>query len=141
MLNLIPKILPSGMVKHLMDMGHGDEIVIGDGNFPAYSLGVQVVPINGRGSAEVLEAILRLMPLDLYAKAPYALMAKIQGDTIVPELWDTFRSVLRAHGYAAEPEMLEREAFYTRSRKAFCIAATSEAKQYGNIILTKGIVK
>ncbi len=141
MLNLIPKILPSELVKHLLDMGHGDEIVIGDGNFPACALGVPVVPLNGHGAAEVLDAVLQLMPLDTYVEAPYALMEKVKGDTVEPELWDAFREILTAHGYAMEPETIERYAFYERCRKVFCVASTSELKQYGNIILKKGIVK
>jgi L-fucose mutarotase len=140
MLNKIPKILSADLVRHMMHMGHGDELIIGDGNFPAESLGVPVVHLDGHGVCEVLDAILELMPLDSYVPIPVAVMEVVPGDTIVPHIWDEFREILKKHGYIVEPEQIERFAFYERSRKAFCIVATSEPAQYANIILKKGIV-
>jgi len=141
MLNKIPKILSAELVKLMMLMGHGDEIVIGDGNFPAEAMGLPVVHLDGHGVPEVLDAILELMPLDAYVPVPVALMEVIPGDTIVPVIWDEFRAILKKHGCEIEPEQVERYAFYERSKKAFCVVATSEAAQYANIILKKGIVK
>ena len=141
MLNKIPKILSAELVKLMMLMGHGDEIVIGDGNFPAEAMGLPVVHLDGHGVPEVLDAILELMPLDAYVPVPVALMEVIPGDTIVPVIWEEFRAILKKHGCEIEPEQVERYAFYERSKKAFCVVATSEAAQYANIILKKGIVK
>lgn len=141
MLNKIPKILSAELVKLMMLMGHGDEIVIGDGNFPAEAMGLPVVHLDGHGVPEVLDAILELMPLDAYVPVPVALMEVIPGDTIVPVIWDEFRAILKKHGCEIEPEKVERYAFYERSKKAFCVVGTSEAAQYANIILKKGIVK
>ncbi len=141
MLNGIPKILPSELVKMLMDMGHGDELVIGDGNFPASSQGVPVIHLDGHGVPEALDAILELLPLDAYVEHPVVLMDVIPGDPIVPVIWEEFADILRRHGCTAEPEKIDRFAFYERSRRSFCILAASEAAQYANIILKKGIVK
>ena len=141
MLNKIPKILSSELLKLMMDMGHGDELVIGDGNFPAVAMGVPVVHLDGHGVPEVLEAILELFPLDPYVPQPVALMDVVPGDTIVPVIWDTYKKILKDSGDTTEPEMMERYAFYERAKKAFCIVATSEPAQYANIILKKGIVK
>ena len=141
MLNKIPKILSAELVKLMILMGHGDEIVIGDGNFPAEAMGLPVVHLDGHGVPEVLDAILELMPLDAYVPVPVALMEVIPGDTIVPVIWEEFRAILKKHGCEIEPEQVERYAFYERSKKAFCVVATSEAAQYANIILKKGIVK
>ena len=141
MLNHIPKLLSSELVKHLMDMGHGDEIVIADGNYPASSMGVPVVHLDGHNVPEVLDAILELMPLDAYVDSPWALMEVIPGDSIVPVVWEAYRKILRSRGCEAEPQMVERYAFYERGRRAFCVAATSEQRQYANVILKKGIVK
>jgi L-fucose mutarotase len=124
----------------MMDMGHGDELVIGDGNFPVASLGIPVVYLNGHGVPEVLDAILELMPLDRYVQTPWTLMEVIKGDTIIPEDWEKYTSIIQAHGCSMPPETLERCNFYSRSKQAFCVVATSEIKQYANIILTKGIV-
>ena len=141
MLNGIPKILSSDLLKLLMDMGHGDELVIGDGNFPAAAMGIPVVHLDGHGVPEVLEAILKFFPLDAYVSKPVALMDVIPGDTIVPTIWEKYRETLEAFGYESDMERMERYAFYHRARCAFCVIATSEPAQYANIILKKGIVK
>ncbi|NLG24911.1 MAG: fucose isomerase [Clostridiales bacterium] len=141
MLNGIPHLLPPDLVKRMMEMGHGDEIVLGDGNFPAHSLGVPVVRMDGHGVAAVLRAVLALMPLDTYVDRPAALMQVVPGDDIVPAIWDDYRAILRERGLAFEPEQLERYAFYERARRACCVVATSEPRQYANILLKKGIVK
>lgn len=141
MLNGIPKILPAELIKLMMDMGHGDELVIGDSNFPAAAMGVPVVHLDGHGVPEVLKAVLQLFPLDAYVERPAALMEVIPGDPIVPAIWEEYREILRNAGCDTEPEKVERFAFYERARRAFCVAATSEPAQYANVILKKGIVK
>lgn len=141
MLNGIPKILSSELFKLMMDMGHGDELVIGDGNFPASSMDVPVVHLDGHGVPEILEAILKFFPLDAYVPQPVALMDVIPGDTIKPVIWEEYREILKRAGCNVEPEKMERYAFYDRARKSFCVVATSEAAQYANVILKKGIVK
>lgn len=141
MLNKIPKILSSNLLKLMMDMGHGDELIIGDGNFPASAMGIPVVHLDGHGVPEVLDAILELMPLDSYVSQPTALMEVIAGDSYTPVIWDTYKEIFEKHGHVAEPKKIERYAFYERAKKAFCVVATSEVSQYANVILKKGIVK
>lgn len=141
MLNHIPKILPPDLVKIMMEMGHGDELILGDGNFPAASMGLPVVRLDGHGVPEVLDAILELMPLDTYVDAPVGLMQVVPGDTIVPIIWETYREILSKHGFAGQIEEIERYAFYDRAKTAFAVVATSEPQQYANILLKKGIVK
>lgn len=141
MLNKIPKILPPELVKIMMQMGHGDELVIGDGNYPCDSMGTRVVRLDGHQVPEVLDAILELFPLDPYVPQPTALMQVVPGDPIVPTVWDTYGEILKKHGHEIPSEMVERFAFYERAKHAFVCVATSEPRQYANIILKKGIVK
>ena len=141
MLNNIPKILSSELVHLMMDMGHGDEIVIADGNYPAEASGLPVVHLDGHGTPEILDAVLELMPLDPYVENPVAIMEVVPGDTVIPTIRDDFREVLNKHGVEKDPELIERFAFYERANKAFCVVASSEVRQYANIILKKGIVK
>lgn len=141
MLNGIPKILSPELVKLMMEMGHGDELILGDGNFPVSSMGIPVVRLDGHGVLEVLDAVLDMMPLDKYVPVPVALMEVVPGDTIIPVIWDSYREILKKHGCETEPEQLERYAFYERTKSGFCVVATSESAQYANIILKKGIVK
>ena len=87
MLKGIPSILSPELLKILMEMGHGDEIVIGDGNFPAASNAQRLVRCDGHAVPELLDAMLQLMPLDTYVDAPVALMETTQGDPR-PVIWD-----------------------------------------------------
>lgn len=143
MLKGIPSILSPELLKVLMEMGHGDEIVIVDGNFPAASTAQRLVRSDGNSSLELLEAILQLLPLDKYVDRPAALMAVVPGDPINPEAtWAGFRGAVKKW----EPdftdfEFVERFAFYERARHSYAIVASSETAQYANIILKKGIVK
>ena len=141
MLKTIPTILSPDLLKILMEMGHGDEIVIADGNFPASSNAQRLVRLDGHGVPEILEATLKLFPLDTYVDKPVSLMAVNTADKLTPAIWDEYRRILRA---SKEPfgefEYVERFAFYERARKAYAIIATGETALYANIILKKGVV-
>lgn len=142
MLKNIPKILSPEMVKTLMEMGHGDEIVIADGNFPAEAIGKRVVRCDGHGVPELLDAIMQLFPLDTYTDKPVMLMEVVPGDPVVPKIWDEYKNIINKY----EPEnckieMIERFAFYERAKTAYAVVATGEEAIYANIILKKGVVK
>lgn len=141
MLKNIPKILSPELLKVLMEMGHGDEIVIGDGNFPAQTYGKRVVRCDGHGVPELLDAIMQLFPLDTYTEKPVMLMEVVKGDPVVPEIWDEYKKIINKY----EPEnckieMIERFAFYERAKTAYAVVATGEEAIYANIILKKGVV-
>ena len=140
MLKNIPSILSPELLKILMEMGHGDEIVISDGNFPAASMAQRLVRLDGHGVPEVLTAILDLMPLDIYVEAPVALMEVVKGDTYVPEIWDTYLSIIEEKEGDKKIENIERFAFYDRAKLAYAVVATGETSLYANIILKKGVV-
>lgn len=142
MLKNIPKILSPELVKILMEMGHGDEIVIADGNFPSETIGQRVVRCDGHGVPELLEAIMKLFPLDTYTDKPVMLMEVVKGDPVVPTIWDEYKEIINKY----EPEnckieMIERFAFYERAKTAYAVVATGEEAIYANIILKKGVVK
>lgn len=144
MLKNIPSIVSPLLIKTLMEMGHGDELIIADGNFPVESMGKNAVIVRADGHSvpDLLDAILQLIPLDQYTEQPVALMKVVDGDDCVPTIWNDFRALLAKH----EPnncdiEMMERFAFYERSQKAYAIIATGESAIYANIMLKKGVVK
>ncbi len=147
MLKNIPKILSPELLKVLMEMGHGDEIVIADGNFPAASVAQAtstkiLVRADGHGVSELLDAILTLFPLDQYVAHPVALMQVVPGDNVKPVIWDKYRDIIKKY----EPtftvfENVDRFAFYERAKKTYAIIATGEPALYANIILKKGVVK
>lgn len=141
MLKGISPILSPDLLKILMEMGHGDEIVIGDGNFPAASIAKRLVRLDGHGVPEILEAILQLMPLDTYVEAPVGLMQVVPGDSVVPEIWEEYRAIVKKHEGERKIEGIERFAFYERAKTAYAVIATGETAIYANIILKKGVVK
>ena len=141
MLKGIPPIISPELMKILMEMGHSDEIILADGNFPAAALAKRIVRCDGQGVPEVLEAVLKVMPLDIYVEKPASLMAVVPGDDIKPTIWDEYAKIIKASGEKfKEFEFVERFAFYERAKDAYAIVATSEAALYANIILKKGVV-
>ncbi|MBN1408976.1 MAG: L-fucose mutarotase [Calditrichaceae bacterium] len=141
MLKNIPDILSPDLLKILMEMGHGDEIVIADGNFPSASIAQRLIRLDGHGIPEILEAILKFFPLDTYVDAPVGLMEVVKGDPYKPIIWDEYRKIILE---SKEPfkdfEYVERFAFYERAKNAYAVIATSESALYANIILKKGVV-
>jgi L-fucose mutarotase len=141
MLKGISSILSPDLLKILMEMGHGDEIVIADGNFPSASVAQRLVRSDGNMVPQLLDALLKFFPLDPYVKLPVALMAVVSGDTYKPTIWDTYRDIIKKHEKFSDFEYVERFAFYERAKKAYAVIATSETALYANIILKKGVVK
>lgn len=141
MLKNVPSILTPELLRIMMEMGHGDEIVIGDGNFPAASNARRLVRLDGHGVCDILDAMLQFFPLDTYVDAPVGLMAVTPGDDIKPVIWDEYRQIIARREGAHKIEMIERFEFYERARGAYAIVATGETALYANIILKKGVVK
>ncbi|MBE6771153.1 MAG: L-fucose mutarotase [Ruminococcaceae bacterium] len=139
MLKNISPIISPELLKILMEMGHGDEIVIGDGNFPAASMAQRLVRLDGHGVDEILAAILKLMPLDTYVEAPVALMDNADPSN-PPPIWDDYKKTIVAEEGDKNIELMERFAFYDRAKKAYAVIATGETAIYANIILKKGVV-
>lgn len=141
MLKGIDPIISPELIKILMEMGHGDELCIGDGNFPAASFAKRLVRLDGHGVSEVLDAILRLYPLDTYVDCPVTLMEIVPGDDVVPVIWDEYERIIRAREGDKKIEHVERFAFYERAKKCYAVVATGESALYANIIIKKGVVK
>lgn len=148
MLKGIPSILSPELLKALSEMGHGDRICVGDGNFPgsatARSGNCTFLRADGHGIPELLDAILQVFPLDAYVSTPVMLMARMDCDRDMElPIWDTYEAIIAKHDDrgAAAIGSYERFEFYEQAQRCYCILQTSEASQYANIILQKGIVK
>lgn len=140
MLNNIPKVISPELLKILCEMGHGDEIVIGDGNFPAASNARNLVRADGIDAPTMLAAILELFPLDQYDDNHFVLMQKCEGDTADVSVWDEYKAILESACDYGKVSFCERFDYYDRARKAYAVVATGEKRQYANIILKKGCV-
>ena len=141
MLKGIPTILSPELLKVLMEMGHGDEITIGDGNYPAASTARKLIRLDGHGVCEILDAMLKFMPLDTYVDEPVFLMEKTPGDDADTSIWNQYRAIVDKHQPDVKIGHIERFAFYDRARQAYAVVATGETALYANIILKKGVVK
>ncbi len=140
MLKGIPSILSPDLLKVIMEMGHGNELVIGDGNFPSAAWSKKLVRLDGHGIPEILDALLKFFPLDTFVAHPAVLM-DAAGTT--PPVWERYRKVVERHeaeAFAKGFETMERFAFYDRAKEAYAHVATGERALYANIILKKGVV-
>ncbi|CEQ26136.1 RbsD/FucU family protein [Paraclostridium sordellii] len=144
MLKNIPQILSPQLLKVLCEMGHSDQIVISDGNFPSESMGKDsiVIRCDGHGVPELLDAILTVFPLDTYVDNPVSLMEVMPGDNVETPIWDTYKEIIQKHDNRGEEtvETIERFKFYDEAKKAYAIIATGEKALYANVILQKGVV-
>ncbi|MBC5995715.1 fucose isomerase [Romboutsia ilealis] len=144
MLKGIPKILSPELLKVLCEMGHSDQIVLSDGNFPTESMGKDCIVIrcDGHGVPELLEAILEVFPLDTYIEKPVNLMEVVPGDTVETPIWDTYKEIVSKYDNRGNEVVgnIERFAFYEKAKKAYAIVATGEKALYANVILQKGVV-
>ena len=138
----IPHIVSPGLLAVLMEMGHGDELVIADANFPAHSMARaahgRVVRADGSGVAELLDAILTLFPLDYAVRAPIFGMEGPEGP---PAIHGALREVLARHGYGPDKmELLCKADFYERAAHSYAVLASGEPARFANLIIKKGVV-
>lgn len=144
MLKGIPQNLSPELLKVLCEMGHGDRIVIADGNFPSQSVGREsiVIRCDGQGVPELLESFLKVIPLDRSVEQPAQLMAVSAGDDVKTSIWDTYQEIIEAYDERGKETIgyLERMKFYEEAKKAYAIVATSEEALYANIMLQKGVI-
>lgn len=146
MLKGIPAILSPELLKVLCEMGHGDRIVLADGNFPSATVGKNtiVVRMDGHGIPEILDAILQVMPLDTYVEQPVNLMQLMPHDVgvVKTDIWDVYTDIVAKHYEPGADAIgqIERFKFYEEAAKTYCVVATGETAVYANVMLQKGVV-
>ncbi|WP_127580406.1 RbsD/FucU family protein [Paenibacillus koleovorans] len=141
MLRGIPSIISPDLMNTLMRMGHGDEIVFADRNFPADTCGKRVIRADGHLISHLLSAVLPYFPLDHAVPNPVAVMSLVGHDQ-APPVWDTYRKLLSGQSESfIDFEYVERFAFYERASQAFAVVSTGDQAFKGNIILKKGVVR
>ena len=139
MLKGIPNIISPELLKILDEMGHGDEIVIGDGNFPAASNAQRLIRCDGHNVPELIDAILQLFPLDAYVESPVMLMQTGANDP-TPPIWAEYQAIVNKHNGETKMSEIERFAFYDRAKTAYAIVKKKKKALYANIILKKGVI-
>lgn len=143
MLKGISPILTPELLKIIAEMGHGDELVLADGNFPAASIGKRCVRMDGHSGAEVMAALMPLFPLDDFVDAPLCVMevpdGMFPGNTA--PIWARFQQAADIDLPGAQMQKMEHDAFMDRARAAYAVVQTGETALYGNIIIRKGVVR
>ena len=142
MLKSLDPLLTPDLLQILRAMGHGDEIVIVDANYPAHSAGPPVVRLDGVDATRILDAILSVMPLDDFTPEACWRM-EVVGDPLAEQpIFDEFRKVIAAReGARFKLASLERFAFYERARHSFALVVSGERRLYGCVILKKGVIR
>jgi L-fucose mutarotase len=141
MLRGIPAILGPELLHVMRAMGHGDELVIADANFPASSVGPETLRVDGVDAVTLAEAVLSLMPLDEFVPEQAFVMQVVGDPTARPPVFAEFERVIAKYEPNAKMGTIERYAFYERAAKGFAVVQTGENRLYGNIILKKGIIR
>jgi L-fucose mutarotase len=142
MLKGIDPLVGPELLHILRAMGHGDELVIVDANYPATANAKRLVRLDGVDAPRALKAVLSLLPLDDFVEAPLAFMEVVGDPHAVPEVTSELQKIAEeAERRPLKAERIDRFAFYERARHGYAIVATSERRLYGNVILKKGVIR
>jgi L-fucose mutarotase len=142
MLKGISKIISSGLLKVLAEMGHGDEIVIADANFPSETYGKRVIRADGIKGTDMLNVVLSLIPLDTYSSPNMILMElqDVDKGKINPLIWKEYEKIANSHDKNMQLGIMDRFEFYERAKSAYAVIAMGEEAVYANIIVKKGVI-
>lgn len=141
MLRGIDPILSPELLHALRAMGHGDEIVVVDANYPVVSNARRLIRLDGVDAVRAVDAILSVMPLDTFVDCAAFRMGVVDDPTAVPEVCRLFAETVARRQPGQTVGTIERFAFYERANKAFAHVATGERRLYGNLILKKGVLR
>ena len=140
MLKGIDPLLGPDLLSLLRAMGHGDEIVIADANFPAEANAQRLIRLDGVPGPRAVQAIVSVLPLDDFVPEAAFRMEDSSAPDAIPPVCQEYAAILKAAGYDRAIAPIERHAFYERAREAYGVVATGEPRFWGNLILKKGAI-
>lgn len=138
--------LTADVIQALRAMGHGDDLVIADTNFPSDSVARQttlgkLLRMDNLTAAQAAEAILSVMPLDSFVDHPAERMEMVGKPREIPAVQaEVQKAIDKAEGKSWPMGSIERFAFYERAKKAYCVIVTGETRFYGCFIFKKGVI-
>jgi L-fucose mutarotase len=142
MLKGIDPLLNADLLHALRAMGHGDEIAVVDANFPAATMAKRLIRLDGVDALRAVEAILTLLPLDDFIEQPATRMQVVGDPKAVPPVCREFQKLVDGSAGKSLPlATIERHAFYERVKACYAVVATGETRLYGNLIITKGVIR
>ncbi len=146
MLKGINPLLNADVLGALRAMGHGDDLVIVDTNFPSDSVARQtrtgkLLRIDNTTAAEVVEAVLSVMPLDSFVDDSACRMEMVGAPEDVPPVQQEVQKAIdAAEGKSWPMTSIERFAFYERAKEAYCVIQSGERRFYGCFAFRKGVI-
>jgi L-fucose mutarotase len=141
MLKGIDPVLTGDLLRILDDMGHGDQLLLVDRNYPAAASGRPVVRLGEIGVERAARALLSVFPLDTFVPFPLERMEIDNDAAIVGPIQQRVLEIAREyHDGPLEFGVVPRLSFYERARAAYAVVHTLEAEPYGCFILTKGVI-
>ena len=145
MLKGIDSLLNAEILHVLRAMGHGDDLIIADTNFPSQSVAKQTAHGKllriDRSAAEVVQAVLSVYPLDTFVDDAAARMEVVGSpDEILPVMNEVQTQVDHANGDPMPMISIERFAFYERAKQAYAVIQTHERRFYGCFAFRKGVI-
>ena len=145
MLKSLDPLLNADVLYALRAMGHGDELIICDTNFPADSVAKetvlgQLLRIDA-SAARVARAVLSVMPLDSFVDKPAERMEIVGKPKEIPPVQAEVQvEIDKAEGKSWPMGSIERFAFYEKAKKAYCVIQTGERRFYGCFVFKKGVI-
>ncbi|MDE2444684.1 MAG: transporter [Alphaproteobacteria bacterium] len=140
MLKNIDPLLSPDLLRALCAMGHGDEIAIVDGNYPAETDAKRLIRMDGHSATALLDAILSVMPLDdMVPDCAFRPAAYLDPNNMQP-IFTEFETIVKKHEPERKVKALVGADFYNRVKGCYAIVASGEARLYGNIVLKKGVI-
>jgi L-fucose mutarotase len=137
----IDPLLNGDLLKVLDEMGHGDQLLVADRNYPAFSAGRPVIRLGESGVTRVIEAVLSVFPLDAFVEHPLERMEVKDDPSLTTASQDRVLQIARAgHPIDLEYGVVPRHDFYRRARDVYAIVHTLESEPYSCFILQKGVV-
>ena len=146
MLKSIDPLLNADVLYALRAMGHGDDLVLCDANFPADSVARQtalgpLLRIDGVTAGRAARAILSVLPLDSFVEQPALRMEIVDKPAEVPAVQAEVKAEIdAAQGKPSPMGSIERFAFYDLARKSYCVIQTGERRFYGCFVFKKGVI-
>ena len=140
MLKGIDPLLGPDLLQILRAMGHGDEIAIVDGNYPADTDAKRLVRMDGHDAARIADAILSVMPVDEFVPEAVFRPAAYGDAKRMEPVFSDFETVLKKHEPKQKITALVGSDFYNRVKACYAIVASGERRLYGNLIIRKGVI-
>lgn len=141
MLKGVSPVVSPELLKLLCEMGHGDELVLADSNFPGASTSKRLLRSDGLSIMSLLEGIAPLFPFETY-NDPLVMIKVDAGKKYDPAIEADFMQVIRRYDPSVpSPIRIDRFAFYERARNAYGVLMTGETRLYGCLIIKKGVIE